>query len=328
MDMRLVRVQEEDGTDEYCVLQGLRDPTVDSNDPKCCYAYERSGHTGSRGTLKLEGPMEQSKAEAALGEVFQKLTGAEMGSLAMGARTPGKFWLQHASQPDLKARWKYYVSDGVDGKVKGWYSYEAGASDEVEEVYAQHVANSIGGGGSLTRWVRSGHFTYKVDLAKMTQENTRTSKTRAIRRSFSYTLGDAPLAKGQLRKKPARAAKKTIKHALKAKRSAASSKVKKTKKAAKFGGTAKVSKATKVGSKAMVWRGFKEVTKSGKKKSDLMLNRKGKVVSKSKSAAGKKSSLKNIAKWVESFKEAKTELGLAGFVLCKKGSKLDRKSVV
>merc|ERR1719222_1202715 len=84
--------------------------------------------------------------------------------------------------PDLQAKWEYYVDDGVDGKRPGWYPYVTSASDEVEELYAQHVANGCDARTSV-RLVRSGYFSYKVDLDSMTQRNTRTGKQRTIRRA-------------------------------------------------------------------------------------------------------------------------------------------------
>lgn len=320
LDMRLVRIEAKEGKDEYHVLQGLRDPTVSSDDPKCCYAYQRWGKTGSRGDVNVQGPMEQSQVEAALVKVFRDLTGSDMGSLAVGRQAPGKFWLQHASEPDLKAVWKYHVSDGVDGKREGWYTYSSLASDEVEEVYAQHKANSATGGSHI-RWVKSGHFTYKVDLAKMTQENIRTHKVRAIKRSFPHDLDGTAGAgkKGRASKRPAKAKKLAAGKVAHLKEPTAAGK-KTRKRALKVKKGAK--KLGKVGSKAMVLRGRREMTPGGLKSGDLVLNRKGKAVFRSRSQGGKKNGIKNIAAWVAAFNEAKAELGLVGFVPCKKGTAL------
>lgn len=49
----------------------------------------------------------------------------------------------------------------------------------------------------------------------------------------------------------------------------------------------------KVGSKLLVWRGCRHHTKSGQKKSDLMKNKRGKIVSKKQHAAGVKA-LRNL----------------------------------
>merc|ERR1719316_360872 len=191
MDVRLacIETEEEQQTDKFHVLQGLVDPTL-AEDPKCCYAYQRWGITGTRGQIKLEGPMEQPKVAAALAKVFEDLTGSSWGSIAPGDRVPpGKYWVQQHMNPDFQAKWEYYVADGVDGKRTGWYPYVTSASEEVEELYAQHVANGCEA-RTAVRVIQSGHFSYKVDLDSMTQQNTRTRKQRTIRRP----AGDASAA--------------------------------------------------------------------------------------------------------------------------------------
>jgi len=77
----------------------------------------------------------------------------------------------------------------------------------------------------------------------------------------------------------------------------------------------KVSKVAKgKRAKSSVFRGTKEKTASGLKKSDLTRNKQGKVVSKKASAAGKKLYQKNgLAKWTKACKEARKALGIKGF---------------
>merc|ERR1711972_608078 len=102
------------------------------------YLYQRSGGTGTRGNIDVDGPMEQPKVAMAFAKVFEEKTGAVWGSINAGDRAkPGKFWLQQVATPDLNAKWQYYVADGVDGKKTGWYPYDPKASDEVEEIYSQ-----------------------------------------------------------------------------------------------------------------------------------------------------------------------------------------------
>ena len=66
--------------------------------------------------------------------------------------------------------------------------------------------------------------------------------------------------------------------------------------------------------KAVVLRGGKEKTASGHSRSDLMKNKRGRVVSKAQYAAGKKA-FKNISRWAESVARARAELGIKGFCL-------------
>merc|ERR1719409_276158 len=77
--------------------------------------------------------------------------------------------------------------------------------------------------------------------------------------------------------------------------------------------------------KAIVFRGSKEKTVGGLKKTDLMKSKTGKLVSKKSHAAGKKA-YKNIKGWTEAVQEARKELGVKGFVAVKKGSALYKKA--
>merc|ERR1712018_1055035 len=78
------------------------------------------------------------------------------------------------------------------------------------------------------------------------------------------------------------------------------------------------------GTRAQVFRGTKlKVKNTGQVKADLMKNKRGKVISKAAHAHGKKVYKKNgISKWNKAFMQARKNLGLKGFVPCKKGSKL------
>merc|ERR1719408_350412 len=71
--------------------------------------------------------------------------------------------------------------------------------------------------------------------------------------------------------------------------------------------------------KAVVFLGLGSTTKtsSGFKKSDLMKNKTGKIVTKKQHAAGKKA-YRNIKAWTTACTQAKKDLGLKGFVAIKK----------
>merc|ERR1739847_196316 len=76
----------------------------------------------------------------------------------------------------------------------------------------------------------------------------------------------------------------------------------------------RVSKVAKGrGAKARVFRGTKERTSGGLKKSALTKNKHGKVVSKKAHAHGKKA-YKNVAKFANAVKAARKALGIKGFV--------------
>merc|ERR1719375_1412365 len=75
--------------------------------------------------------------------------------------------------------------------------------------------------------------------------------------------------------------------------------------------------------KSVVFRGSKVKTSGGLKKSDLVKNKAGKVVSKKASLRAKNSKNgKKILKWAAATKQARKQLGVKGFVAVKKGSKL------
>eukprot|EP00437_Effrenium_voratum_P015941 CAMPEP_0181456262 /NCGR_PEP_ID=MMETSP1110-20121109/31181_1 /TAXON_ID=174948 /ORGANISM="Symbiodinium sp., Strain CCMP421" /LENGTH=135 /DNA_ID=CAMNT_0023580669 /DNA_START=60 /DNA_END=467 /DNA_ORIENTATION=+ len=64
--------------------------------------------------------------------------------------------------------------------------------------------------------------------------------------------------------------------------------------------------------KTAVFKGAKEKTATQLTKSDLMMNKRGKVVTKKKSAAGKKA-YKYISAWNTAVQKARKELGIKGF---------------
>merc|ERR1712003_146325 len=76
----------------------------------------------------------------------------------------------------------------------------------------------------------------------------------------------------------------------------------------------KVSKIAKgKRAKSVVFNGNKEKTTGGLKKSDLMKNKTGKIVSKKAHAKGRKT-FKNISKWHAAAEKARKALGIKGFV--------------
>jgi hypothetical protein len=98
---------------------------------------------------------------------------------------PGKYWLAFRSEVDPSAVWQYLVDDGVDKKENGWYAYDDDASKQVEELYAEHIANKHGKNPTEKRYVPSGSFTYCINLKAFSQQNSTTMKERRIRRVSS-----------------------------------------------------------------------------------------------------------------------------------------------
>ena len=76
-----------------------------------------------------------------------------------------------------------------------------------------------------------------------------------------------------------------------------------------------------IGSMRRVFKGTADKTKGGLKKADLMMNKRGKVVSKKMNKNAIKQYKKSgLGKWVAACQKARAELGLVGFVACKKGT--------
>merc|ERR1739845_174363 len=63
-----------------------------------------------------------------------------------------------------------------------------------------------------------------------------------------------------------------------------------------------------------VFSGMKTKTASGFTKSDLIKNKRGKIVTKAQNAAGKKA-YKQISAWTKAVNQAKKALGLSGFII-------------
>merc|ERR1711871_1903103 len=81
-------------------------------------------------------------------------------------------------------------------------------------------------------------------------------------------------------------------------------------------------KVSKIGSKSQVLKGLKMKTKGGMTAIDLIKNKNGKVVSRKRSAQGKKAYESNLGKWTDAFLKVRKELGLMGFVAIKKDTEL------
>merc|ERR1712147_529579 len=76
------------------------------------------------------------------------------------------------------------------------------------------------------------------------------------------------------------------------------------------------------GSRRQVWRGSRSKTSGSLEKGQLKMNKRGKIVSKKMSARGSKLFKKNLSGWHKAFMQARKNLGVTGFVACKKGTKL------
>jgi len=362
---RLVLINTDAGIDKFHVLQGLEDPKLDDG-PERYFCFQRWGDSGGRGSSTLYGPTVLPKVEAMFAQVFFEKTGQAWGSVQPGqVAKDGKYWLQQFMKPNSQARWEYFVDDRVDGKKEGWYPYETTATEEVEELYAQHVADNCGK-RTATRIVKSGQYSYKVDLSKMSQENMRTHTVRQIRRVFGATGGrrrassagsraaatvarrragsravakrkttrraadkkaaapkkrgasakrGVPMKRGAAPKRRAASKKATKAMSVSAKRLAKARKAKESEKSkakAKVVSKAKTKKKKNMIARgkfrrSQVFMGKKEKTGGGMKKEDFYINKKGRVVSKKRSAVA------GAMMWPRAVRQARLELGFKGF---------------
>merc|ERR1719245_2410896 len=80
----------------------------------------------------------------------------------------------------------------------------------------------------------------------------------------------------------------------------------------------RVTRKMQTGSYRKVWNGSSKFTKGGLVKADLMLNARGKVVSKKAHAHGQK--LKKTGGWTAAVMKARRELGITGFCVLNRGA--------
>merc|ERR1712050_55528 len=81
----------------------------------------------------------------------------------------------------------------------------------------------------------------------------------------------------------------------------------------------RVTKKMQTGSFRKVWNGTSTYTKGGLTKADLMLNKKGKVVSKKAFKIGQQL-VKNHGGWTDAVMKARKELGITGFCTINRGA--------
>merc|ERR1719486_1807980 len=74
--------------------------------------------------------------------------------------------------------------------------------------------------------------------------------------------------------------------------------------------------------KSSVLRGLKEKTSGGLTASDLFKNKRGRIVSKKRSASSKKNLSRTVGPWIQAVKKARAALKVKGFSSLKKGSPL------
>merc|ERR1711879_599531 len=120
---------------------------------------------------------------------------------------------------------------------------------------------------------------------------------RAARTARRAAKPKAPKAAKAVKPRAPKASKKAVRRVKKAKR---------------------VSRKMLTGSYRKVWNGTATYTKGGLMKKDLMLNKRGKVVSKKQFAKGQK--LQKKGGWMTAVMQARKELGITGFCTVNRGA--------
>lgn len=139
------------------------------------------GRTGTKGQVKVDGPMPLAAAEALAAERFEAKTGVAWAARATAAPVPGKYVFKrkvYTAAGPKRVLWQYYVDDFVDGKATGWYNYAPEAAATVEGVWSEWRFNAW----LDVRSVHSGYWDYNVDFNQLAQTNVKTQKRRTIRR--------------------------------------------------------------------------------------------------------------------------------------------------
>merc|ERR1712066_296690 len=74
-----------------------------------------------------------------------------------------------------------------------------------------------------------------------------------------------------------------------------------------------VTRKSQTGKKWQVWKGTRMFTSGGLTKKDLMVNKRGKVIS-------KKNGARKLPAWMTAVAKARKELGITGFVIMNRGA--------
>jgi predicted DNA-binding WGR domain protein len=181
-DAMLVLVDPAKSIDKFFIIQLIQRNRTYSDDSYV--VYSRWGRTGTVGQGMEENFNSYDDAVNCFENKFEQKTGLsweDRENPTVGNKH--RFIKQNFQQKKLgytSAEWQYWVDDGVCGKADGWYDYDAAGSIQVEQLYHEYTSNPR----YSQRHIDSGIFTYNVDLANMTQTNTKHSNhtTRRIRR--------------------------------------------------------------------------------------------------------------------------------------------------
>jgi poly [ADP-ribose] polymerase 2/3/4 len=204
LDCMLVLVDPTKNMDKFFVLQLIKLESGAGHDGNVedlgstantrYIVYTRWGRTGTAGAALEQEFTDEYLAMDCFENKFEDKTGLCFADRALQSPA-GKytnlvvdFVAKAAILNGQGGTFQYWVDDGVDGKVDGWYDYDAEAGQLVDQLHHESQQNP----GLLTRIVTSGSWTYIVDLSTMTQTNIThpNHSTRFIRRLAPGFLPD------------------------------------------------------------------------------------------------------------------------------------------
>lgn len=183
-DVMLVLIDIAKNNDKYILMQLVDSPVEDKY-----FFFERWGRTGTSGqSLTVE--YLRSQLDMAVGKfegLFKQKAGLTWEEAQTQQPVEGKYrYVQQDYGKKTKSavnpgQWQYWVDDWVDGKEIGWYNYDDDGNAVVEQLYLEYNANRS---WLSQRIVKSGFYSYLVDLPLMTQTNVEhpARKVRNIRR--------------------------------------------------------------------------------------------------------------------------------------------------
>ena len=199
-DVMLAQVDTDAGVDNFVVLQLIQEKGRSDS----FVVFKRCGVTGQVGLILEKSYRTLAESVLAFSEHFKQCTGVDWLTGSVKPQpliaTPAGEPYQRLVQDDAGRRalasenhglWFYWVDDFVDGKKTGWYPYDDVGSRMTEKLFLESQLNT----NYTQRVVKSGYYSYLVDLTTKTQTNIShpNRKMRQIRRKpYSQPLDGSP----------------------------------------------------------------------------------------------------------------------------------------
>eukprot|EP00538_Stauroneis_constricta_P004159 CAMPEP_0119551110 /NCGR_PEP_ID=MMETSP1352-20130426/4463_1 /TAXON_ID=265584 /ORGANISM="Stauroneis constricta, Strain CCMP1120" /LENGTH=864 /DNA_ID=CAMNT_0007597119 /DNA_START=14 /DNA_END=2608 /DNA_ORIENTATION=+ len=183
-DAMLVQVDPAKSMDKYFILQLIESSS--RRKKKRFAVYTRWGRTGSKGQAQLAEFDDVHDATKFFEDKFHDKTGLTWATRSQPTKGNKYRYIEQDFEQKqggyTAAKWQYWVDDGVDNKIDGWYDYDEEASKLVEQLFHEHAKNKASNIGG--RSIDSGMYAYDVDLQRMIQTNVKHANRtqRRIRR--------------------------------------------------------------------------------------------------------------------------------------------------